>query len=206
HPRLYFQGNQVSDGVTSPRVTVTAPTQIGAGAYGQFFGDVAEILIFDRTLGETERRALEEFLANKYGLTLPTPFHTNFKLDADGEPVLLTRPNGARADALPAIALPRDVSYGRQPDGGASTFYFEQPTPGAANLTPGASELLGPPQFSSPGGCFATNVLLSITVTNPGATIRFTLDGSEPSASSRLYSSPILVTNRTALPNDISMI
>ena len=41
HPSLFLQGNQVSAGVVSPRTAVTAPTEIGAGAYGQFAGEVA---------------------------------------------------------------------------------------------------------------------------------------------------------------------
>ena len=58
-------------------------------------------------------------------------------------------------------------------DGAANTFYFERPTPGAPNVTPGATELLETPQFSVAGGFFTTNVLLSMTVTNLGASIRF---------------------------------
>src|SRR5204862_548370 len=67
-PFLYWQGNLACAGVPSPRVTVTAPTQIGSGAYGAFAGDVAEILVYDRALSESERRSIEESLARQYAL------------------------------------------------------------------------------------------------------------------------------------------
>ena len=105
-PFLYLQGNLARAGVPSPRATVTAPTQIGSGAYGAFDGDAAEILVYDRALSESERRSVEENLAAKYALHLPSPLHTNFKLGADGEAVLLTRPDGLRADEFPPVALP----------------------------------------------------------------------------------------------------
>src|SRR6185436_11302123 len=47
---------------------------------------------------------------------------------------------------------------------------------------------------------------LALSVTNTGALIRYTLDGSEPSASSPIYTAPILITNRSARPNNLSLI
>ena len=104
-PFLYVQGNLARAGVASSRARVTAPTQIGSGAYGAFAGDIAEILVYDRALSESERRSIEEYLAARYALRLSSPLHANFKLDADGEAVLLTRPNGVRADEFPPVGL-----------------------------------------------------------------------------------------------------
>ena len=205
-PFLYLQGNLARAGVLSPRMTVTAPTQIGSGAYGAFAGDVAEILIYDRALSESERRSVEENLAARYAVRLPAPLHTNFKLDADGDPVLLTRPDGSRADAFPPVALPVDASFGRQPDGGLAGFFFAQPTPGASNRTPGTTEFVQAPQFSEPAGFHTASFYLALNVTNTGAIIRYTLDGSEPGEGSTIYSAPILITNRTAAPNNLSLI
>src|SRR2546421_2966475 len=205
-PFLYWQGNLASAGVASPRAIVTAPVEIGSGAYGAFFGDVAEILFYNRALSETERRSLEEGLARKYTLRLPTPLHTNFKLDADGEPLLLTRTDGVRADEFPPVSLPLDVSFGRQPDGGSAGFFFADPTPGAPNATPGVTELLQGPQFSQAAGFHTNNFQLTLSVTNQDAAIHYTLDGSDPTESSPLFSGPILITNRTAAPNNLSLI
>src|SRR5436190_6368690 len=205
-PFLYWQGNLASAGVASPRAIVTAPVEIGSGAYGAFSGDVAETLVYDRVLSETERRSLEEGLARKYALHLPAPLHTNFKLDADGEPLLLTRPDSVRADEFPPVSLPLDVSFGRQPDGGQTGFFFAEPTPGAPNATPGLTELLQAPQFSQAAGFHTNNFQLTLSVTNQRAAIHYTLDGSEPTESSPLYTDPIAITNRTAAPNNLSLI
>src|SRR5204863_6735483 len=124
----------------------------GSGAYGAFSGDVAEILIYNRALSESERRSIEEGLARKYAFRLPSPLHTNFKLDADGEPLLLTRPDGVRADEFPPVSLPLDVSFGRQPDGGPAGFFFDQSTPGDSNTTPGLTEFVQAPPFSHSAG------------------------------------------------------
>ncbi len=52
--------------------------------------------------------------------------------------------------------------------------------------------------FSPVGGAFATNVTLQLSAREAAATIRFTLDGSEPDESSPAYSAPLSLTN-TAL-------
>lgn len=61
------------------------------------------------------------------------PLHTNFAIARDGEEVLLTTPEGVRADELAPREIPRDISLGRRPDGGDDWFYFQRPTPGQAN-------------------------------------------------------------------------
>lgn len=42
------------------------------------------------------------------------PLHAPFELDADGETLTLTRPDGSLADTLALPALPEDTSYGRE--------------------------------------------------------------------------------------------
>ena len=122
-------------GVLSPRAQVTAPIEIGSGAYGAFAGDVAEILIYSRALTEVERRGLAHYLADKYGIALPLPRHTRFQLNAEGEEVVLTRPDGTAADYIRFAAIPRDVSYGRQPDGTGPWLFFARATPGSSNTS-----------------------------------------------------------------------
>ena len=206
HPTLWIRGNLSAVGFPSSRAAVTAPREIGAGAYGAFDGEVAEMLFFDRALTEAEILGLHRFFAAKYALLFPKYYHTNFKLDGEGEPVLLARPDGSVADQMPATQIPRDASRGRQPDGEGEWVFFAQPTPGASNQTPGATAFLSPPMMSVPAGFYSGAVVLELTSDAPGAQIRFTLDGSEPSTNSPLYSTPLVLGSRAGAPNDLSMI
>src|SRR5438874_1318245 len=46
---------------------------------------------------------------------------------------------------------------------------------------------LSAPQFSVAGGVFTNNVAVRLTANSPSAVIRYTVDGSEPTTSSRKY-------------------
>jgi hypothetical protein len=58
--------------------------------------------------------------------------------------------------------------------------------------------VLPPPEFSPRGGTFDRPVSVSVNA-EPGATIRYTLDGSAPTASDLLYEKPIALTGPTIL-------
>jgi len=59
--------------------------------------------------------------------------HTNFKLSADGEDIVLTHSDGnTTLDAINFSEQSSDISYGRIPDG-SELWGFMQPTPGDAN-------------------------------------------------------------------------
>ncbi len=208
-PTLTVNGTLSAQGAQSSRSAVTAPVEIGAGSYGAFAGDVAEILVFDRTLSDGEARGVEEFFRAKYGVMFPEARrHTNFSLDKDGEKIFLTRPDGTLADWLPSVEIPRDLSWGRQPDGSSDFYFFATPTPGTNNSTPGAQDFLKMPKFSVTPGFYTSNVTLELLNTNllPGAVIRYTRDGSDPTETSPIYTSPLTLGPRAGTPNDISMI
>jgi hypothetical protein len=132
--------------------------------------------------------------------------HTNFKISAGGEEIVLTAPGNLQVDYLPPVALQTDLSYGRQPDGPGALVYFTEPTPGASNTTTGYSEILDPPILSHAGGFYTDGFQLELTTGQPGTTIYYTLDGSEPTTSSAVYSGPITVDSRTGDPNVFSTI
>lgn len=205
-PQLAVQGLPVGNGVPSARATVTAPVEIGAGAYGAFGGDLAEVLMFSRALSDTELRGIERHLAARAGVTLPEPRHTSFQLSAEGERLTLTRPDGTTADQVAFGPVPRDVSYGRQPDGAGPWFFFAEPTPGASNRTPASTEALLPPTFSHPAGFHTGPFDLVLESPNPGAVIRYTLDGSEPGEDASVYRGPLGISSRAGTPNDLSTI
>ncbi len=203
---LDVQGLAARAGMASPRVLVTAPVEIGLGAYGAFDGALAEVLLYDRPLAENERLGLARYLADKYGIAVAQPRHTNFQLSSQGEELQLTRPDASVADSVRFGPIARDISYGRQPDGSNAFVFFREPTPGAPNSTPGATELLDAPVFSHPGGFHANGFDLRLSITNADARIHYTLDGSDPDETSPRHTEPLRIASRIGTPNDISMI
>ena len=57
----------------------------------------------------------------------------------------------------------------------------------------GSTGTVATPTFSPAGGSFSTAQTVTITTATPGASIRFTVDGSTPTASSPLFTGPISV-------------
>lgn len=108
------------------------------------------------------------------------PLHTNFSISREGEPILLTRPDGVRQDFLEPRPIPRDVSVGRLPSGGDEWYYFIEPSPLEPNRGEAFDSLLSPPSFSHVGGFFQTPFTLTLSHPDPGVNIIYTIDGSSP--------------------------
>lgn len=126
-------------------------------------------------------------------------YHTGFKIDKDGEPILLTKANGVLADYVTPSSIPTDISWGRQPDGTANWFYFQYPTPGLPNDEHAYTGMSPEPEFSIPGGFYDGEQHLQLTVTENGVTIYYTTDGSVPDTSSSIYSAPLKINHTTVL-------
>jgi hypothetical protein len=130
-------------------------------------------------------------------------YHTNFKLDAEGEDLVLSYKDpmtqvvsvvheyaGGYPDQFP------NISYGIA--SGDSARYLT-PTLGAAN---GAGFLgaVEDTKFSVDRGFYNAPFQLTITTDTPTATIYYTTDGSKPSASNGiLYSGPLTIDHTTVV-------
>jgi hypothetical protein len=78
--------------------------------------------------------------------------------------------------------------------------YFGTPTPGAANGGEAAESLLAGVSASVEHGLFDAPFALSLTTPDAGASIRYTLDGSTPSATHGLdYTGPLTISGTTSL-------
>jgi hypothetical protein len=66
------------------------------------------------------------------------------------------------------------------------------------NSMPGP-QVLAPPNISPPGGTYARGVQISLTASEPGAEIRYTLDGSVPGSSDLLYEKPVKLSGPAVL-------
>lgn len=126
-------------------------------------------------------------------------FHTNFRLDPDGEYLALIAPDGEVISAFAPTypAQRRDVSYGRVPGSPDAVGYLSRATPRAANASRGDG-FAPDVRFSKPSGPYLQPFLLSLATPAANAVIRFTMDGSFPGeTNTRLltYSGPIPITN-----------
>jgi hypothetical protein len=136
------------------------------------------------------------FASGKNRSVAGQPLHTGFALSAAGEYLALLGLSGTPVDSFnPGFpAQFDDVSYGRVPAGGLN--YFTNPTPGDLN-----DSIPGPPgaavSFTSPPGTFTATTQVTLAVDSPLAEIRYTLDGSLPTATSTLYTAPISLSATT---------
>src|SRR6185503_19839857 len=103
----------------------------------------------------------------------PLAFHTNFKLESNGEYLALIDPNTNVVSAF-APSYPRqfpDVSYGRDRIDPALVGYYATPTPRNHNTTAGAG-VLPKVQFSRSSSTFVTPIQVSLSLANTNGEIR----------------------------------
>lgn len=119
-----------------------------------------------------------------------------FSLSASGETLLLTDSNGAVCDVFCCGATRAGVTCGVDEITGDRAF-FTEPTPGAANAAPIRS-YAREPVFSAGSGYYSGTLEVSLSCVD-GGEIRYTTDGSEPNASSPLYTAPLPFSQTTVL-------
>ena len=126
------------------------------------------------------------------GLLFKQPaLHTNFKLDSTGDTIVLTQPDGTVVDNITTGPMYVDISKGRHPQALPGQWYFEYATPGAANTASAELGFSTDVTMDPAAGELASGELITLSHAQPGAQIRYTLDGSEPTATSPLYTAPI---------------
>ena len=126
--------------------------------------------------------------------------HTNFKIDRDGEPLLLIDRDGVTVlDEVHAVAFERsNVSYGRSGSGPREFGFFADPTPASANGI--ALHRIVPSVTSNvEHGFFTDTFLVSLSSSSAEVSIRYTTDGSTPTLSSPEYQVPLTVNETTIL-------
>ncbi len=109
--------------------------------------------------------------------------HTNFNLSANGEYLALVKPDGQSVTSEFAPAFPPQttgISYGLAAGSGTGFRYFDTPSPWLPNPPTGFLGLVGDTEFDLDRGFFENPISVQVTCVTPGATIRYTLDMSEP--------------------------
>jgi hypothetical protein len=134
---------------------------------------------------------------DRTSLTPPARLHTNFKLAEGGEFLGLYSPDSPRtliSSFSPFPVQRNDYSYGY--DTTNNLRYFAVPTPGAPNGISSVLAITEPVHFSVQRGFYSNAFDLYLSSETPGAQIRYTRDGMEPTASiGTFYSGPIRITN-----------
>ena len=137
--------------------------------------------------------------------TTDAGLHASFRLSAGGEEIGLFDSDGVTL--IDSIVFPEqtvDVSYGRYPDAGEDLRFFGFPSPGAENSGGYLGEV-AEVKFSRDEGFYDAPFSVMMATETEGATIYYSLDGSEPgrvggrSRSGREYTGPVSINSSTAL-------
>lgn len=123
-----------------------------------------------------------------------TGMHTNFSMDSDGEELVLSTASSTVVDQITFPQQYTNISYGRVSNGASTWGYLLTPTPKTSNNPATASNVLAQPVFSLAPGRYSGLRQVSLLHGEPDVEIRYTADGSEPTASSTVYTSSISVS------------
>jgi len=170
-----LEGYFLSDNIDNP-MKWTFPAGISIGA-----GEQLLIFLSDRDLVA--------------GATI----HAGFKLtQSKQEWVVLTDPNEVLLDAV-QLTNPTQMNHsrGRILDGDASWGIFLNPSPGFSNGD-ASEEYASQPELSVEAGFYTGTVTIGMSAAGDES-IYYTLDGSEPTESSTLYTNPVTVTETTVV-------
>ena len=122
--------------------------------------------------------------------------HTNFKLDPEGEKLILSNANGNITDQYYLSSLQYNHSVGRKPDGSSNWCLFNGPTPDGTNNNSTCYEgYENDPIFSLNAGFYMAGQVAELYTPSTTGIIRYTLNGDVPSGSANLYTSPININN-----------
>ncbi|MHC4603162.1 MAG: LamG-like jellyroll fold domain-containing protein, partial [Planctomycetota bacterium] len=108
------------------------------------------------------------------------PLHVEFKLSSGGDEIGLFDTDGnTLVDSIIFDDQVTDISYGRYPDSGYTWRFMGFPTPEAQNNA-GYLGQVADTEFSHNRGFYVEDFNVTITCDTPGATIRYTMNGSTP--------------------------
>ena len=195
---LHIDGHLLAEAELAATMTPGWSGRLGIGAF-DFRGEVAEILVLRRAIGAKLQNQIEGNLARRYRLSLQ-PLHTDFKIKSGGEPIILYDPSGKVVDSIPVTRGSMGRSFGRPEGSFRDIRHFEEPTPGAANQGEGYASAPESPLVVPESGWVDLPVVPRVERVPFNATLRYTLDGREPTERS-----PVLPADfgldRSSLPN-----
>ncbi len=128
--------------------------------------------------------------------TLINYHHTNFKISASGEEILLSDSSSNIVDSIYIPSSLPDVAYGRISDG-SLPWIFQSPTPGSKNIGNEIKDYSDSVSVSIPGGFYPSSISLELSAGS--SEIYYTLDGSDPDSNKTKYTAPINIDKTTVV-------
>lgn len=123
-----------------------------------------------------------------------------FGVASGGEALYLHDENGMLRDAFETGVLLDGQTSGRTPvEPTVGRVFFKEATPGGGNSRSYTLGRASAPAFSEQALYHREAFFLTLSITDPAATIRYTLDGSEPTAASAAYTEPLCIDASTVV-------
>ncbi len=141
---------------------------------------------------------ISSFLMDQLGSQSFGHYHTNFKIDNDGEEIVLSDTYGMTLDSIQFGVVPADISFGRLPDNYEQWAYFNIPTPLEVNWSEHYIGITESPVIYPTGGFYSPNTEVNIQWSPEGSQIYYTTDGSVPTTDDELFQNIIIDGTTTA--------
>jgi hypothetical protein len=128
--------------------------------------------------------------------------HTNFSLNQTkgNDIIVLSKANGVIVNSITVEKTQVHQSRCRATDGANTWKICTTPTPSATNNgSTQFSSFATRPEMSLAAGFYPTTQTVSITTTEAGATLHYTLDGTQPTLSSPVYAGPLTLAQTTVV-------
>ena len=129
--------------------------------------------------------------------------NTDFKItQSNGEDLVFSNPAGNILESYDFATISpnqRNQSYGRVPNGSGPMLIQTNPSQGAANTGATGNAYANAPTIDIQAGYYASPITVSISTTEPGATIYYTTNGSQPTNASTTYTGPITINTTSVL-------
>ena len=190
------------DGDDSDWIEIYNPNDYGLDL-GEFYltDNPANLLQWRFPNGRVPRRGfIVVFASQKSRRDVDGEWHTNFRLDTDGEYLALVDSSRRVLQQFPATypspatypAQTTDASYGFGTN--SALGFFRAATPGASNGFAFAG-IVADVRFGKERGFYDTNFGLTLQCPTPGATIRYSTNHATPTSTvGNLYSGPIAIS------------
>ncbi len=130
-------------------------------------------------------------------LSVQTIIADNIRINSAGETIILKNNNEQIIDCLKTGYLLGDYSYGRSVYNKNRQVFYNEKTPGNKNSDKEFTSACNKPTFSANGGIVLQDEIRLEINAHDGETIKYTLNGDEPTIYSRTYTEPLTISKNT---------